>query len=389
MTVDRSGYGGRAHPALLFVDWPETDRAAWDYAVRPPDFLDSGGAAVGWRPASRRSAQGAYGRWLYWLQVHERAALTERPANRFTPPRVRAYVQTMRQKCAPVTVSSYLGVLCMVVIAVFPDEDWDWLRRIQAQHCRRARPTRDKHRRLVPSEDLLKLGLHLLGDAGLRLDTLSEADRRSRTRAARDYRNGLLIAILATRPLRVKNLLEIEIGRELQQDGDHTTVAFGGSAMKNHRPLVVSWPDMLVPALTRYLDEVRPILLTSEPTGGNRKPAKSPGARLWIGQGGTCLSPCGLNKALARHTKRQFGHVVNAHLFRDCVATTIANDNPNNLRFAARLLGHTAARTTERNYVLSDCEGALAAYHRTLQELSPRTRLHQRAPGPAQRSPRR
>jgi hypothetical protein len=57
------------HPALPIADWPTVDRDAWDAALRRPDFLDEGGRGAEWRAASRRSAQGVYGRWLAWLMA--------------------------------------------------------------------------------------------------------------------------------------------------------------------------------------------------------------------------------------------------------------------------------------------------------------------------------
>ena len=70
-----------------------------------------------------------------------------------------------------------------------------------------------------------------------------------------------------------------------------------------------------------------------------------------------------LSKAIDRHTIRRFGHAITAHLFRDVVATTVVNDDPNHTQYAAQLLGHTRLMTTERNYIAADSSTALAHYH--------------------------
>ncbi len=55
--------------------------------------------------------------------------------------------------------------------------------------------------------------------------------------------------------------------------------------------------------------------------------------------------------------------MINAHLIRDCVATTFANDDPNHIRYALHLLGHTGLQTTERNYVTANSRFAVDRHH--------------------------
>ena len=72
------------------------------------------------------------------------------------------------------------------------------------------------------------------------------------------------------------------------------------------------------------------------------------------------FSPGGLNRALERHTERTLGHAMTAHRFRDSVATSIANDDPTKVRYAAQMLGHKRTTTTERHYITQDNARALA-----------------------------
>ena len=123
-------------------------------------------------------------------------------------------------------------------------------------------------------------------------------------------------------------------------------------------------------------------MLIAAPAPGNAARYTKPlGARLWVGQGGTPLSPAGLQKALKRHTARRFGHIVNAHLFRDCLATTLANEDPNHVRYAAPLLGHTTLLTTERGYIAADSRAALSRHHDQLAAIRKTARQRQRAAG--------
>jgi len=353
------------HRALRFALWPATDRAAWEDALRPADFLDEGGGGATWRPASRRACQGAYGRLLAWLKARGVDLEGEAPTARITRDRMRAYAAFLGEGRSSVTVASAFGVLCMVLIALFPEHDWNWLRAIQSRMKQRASATRGKEERLVPAAELLRLGLDLIASATEVLDMPAdpghdEADRRRRASAVRDFRDGLMIALLASRPLRVINLLMTRIGSHLRQSGSHITLHYAAAETKTHRAHDTVWPEALVPALRRYLSEVRP-LLAAAPSLSSR--SESPGAYLWLAQGGTPMTEAALYNAVRKHTNRRFGHPITAHLFRDWAATTIANEAPIHVRDAAQLLGHSTIRTTERNYIAASSAGALAHHH--------------------------
>jgi site-specific recombinase XerD len=233
----------------------------------------------------------------------------------------------------------------------------------------------------VPAARLLQLGLALLQRAGDALDGSSKADMdpRQAVAAARDFRDGLIIALLASRPLRVKKLLQIEIGTHLRQSGNWTTLHFRPADTKNKRALDTVWPAVLQPALQQYLTQVRPLLIEVKAPGNVARSPRPPGAILWVTQGGTPLTPGGLRKVLARHTRRKFGYAITAHLFRDSVATTIANEDPNHVRYAARLLGHATLSTTEQNYIAANSSAALDLHHDLIASM--RAKPNRRHPG--------
>ncbi len=371
----------RRHPALPPERWPEADRLAWEDAHRQLDFLAEPGRASAWRSASERSARGAYGRWLLWLSAQGVDLQAEAPAIRFSQDRLRAYMEYLHEGRSPVTAASYLGILCMVVVAVFPDRDWNWLRAVQRRLRHRARPVRDKQARIVPAGQLLQLGLDLIERAGAVLDRsgMPGMQLQQLAAAARDHRDGLIIALLASRPLRVRNLLGIEIGRQLRQNQGRATLHFDTAETKGNQSLDVTWPQILLPPLERYLAEVRPLLVAASAPGNVGHLPRPPSVRLWVGQGGSPLTPGGLQKALARHTGPRFGHPVNAHLFRACAASTLANAAPEAARHAAALLGHRGMRTTERSYIAPDSRIALGRHHDLIRSMRKRVRRRRSA----------
>ncbi len=55
-----------------------------------------------------------------------------------------------------------------------------------------------------------------------------------------------------------------------------------------------------------------------------------------------------------------------AHMFRECVATSIAIHNPDKVRIAQQLLGHASFATTEAYYILAQTLEAADRYQETL-----------------------
>ena len=365
--------GRLTHRALSAADWPALDRAAWEAAVRRPCFLGLGGRGAAWRPASRQAGQGAYGRLLMWLNTHGADLASEAPGERITRDRMRAYVSFLADGRSSVSVASCLGILCMVLVAMFPERDWSWLQVGQARLRQRAVPSRRKQETLVPASELLQLGLDLMRQAGDALDRPYDpvTDRIPRISAARDFRDGLLVALLASRPLRVKNLLQTEIGTHLRQSGARVTLQYTPSETKGHRAYSAIWPEILAPGLARYLAEIRPMLIGAVPRS---RTGRAPGAHLWLAQGGTPLTEGALSKAIKKHTRRRFGHAITPHLFRACAATTVGNEIPAQVLDAAQLLGHATLGTTERSYIAADSSVALGQHQALIASMRAKAR---------------
>jgi integrase len=78
--------------------------------------------------------------------------------------------------------------------------------------------------------------------------------------------------------------------------------------------------------------------------------------------------PHTLQLRLVLHTARAFCRPINPHLFRDCVATSIAIHDPKNVRMAATILGHQTFAVTERHYNLARTLEAGRSYTATIGE---------------------
>ena len=92
---------------------------------------------------------------------------------------------------------------------------------------------------------------------------------------ARLYRDGLMIACLAYRPLRLANFISLELGHHLQRRGSGWWLEIPAAETKTRRAITLPFPEPVVPALERYLAYWRPQLA---PPGQ----ASSPCPALWL-----------------------------------------------------------------------------------------------------------
>jgi integrase len=279
-------------------------------------------------------------------------------ASGVTPTRLVGYVAALRARSnAPTTILSRLNMLDLFLRTVDPGGDRGLLRRLLVRLRAESEDAgrRDKRGRLQPSHDLLALGRHLMQEAEARTGDLPPCRR------AVLYRNGLAIALLAARPLRLKNLAALELGRHLLRAGGGWRLVIPGAETKTGRPLELPFPEVLVPALERYVEVHRPVLAAQR---GRAHGAA--GVALWLSAAGGPLSAGTLAFHVTERTRAAFGRPVSPHLFRDCAATSLALEDPTHVRIAAQVLGHAAFSTTEKHYNLARGQEAATAWHRTL-----------------------
>ena len=314
-------------------EWPEADHVAWMKAIREDHVLDDPGPASHWSPATLHKNRRGYGRWLSFVLDQNLVTRDQHPADRITKAAVRGYLALLEsQGLAPYTVVARIDELRAVIAAMAPDRDWQWLTDLVTRLRRRAKPVTNKRSRLVASEDLSCLGLRLIEDAEL-------ATGRTLELRAVQFRDGLMIVLLAARQLRASNLASIEIGRHLLHHGTEWALTFEAHEMKSRRPYEAPFPRALEPALERYLDRWRPVLRRGHQTD-----------RLWITRYGRAMGYKAVYARVTRVTKEGLGRPVNPHLFRDCGATSIAIEDPEHVHIIAAILGHASHATAERYY---------------------------------------
>jgi integrase len=328
---------GSGHLCRRVEEWPEADQAAWRKAVQEADPFAANTPAASWSERSRLKTARGYGRFLAW-QSEKGLDPEQAPGDRVTAPVVKTYIADLARINGDFTVLCRVQELCDAIRVIAPDRDWGWLRQIQNALRARSVSVRDKRARMQPAGELVKLGKALMRKA----ETAST--KPSLTRAVW-FRDGLMIALLAYRPLRLSNLAAITLGRHLIRQSRGYRLYFSADEVKGGQPIDTAVPASLVADIDRYLDHYRPILLTR---GGRQNPATCDA--LWVSNIATALDPNSIPNRIKKHTRAAFGKHLWVHLFRDCAATTIAIDDPRHARSIMNILGHSTLATSEKHY---------------------------------------
>jgi integrase/recombinase XerD len=309
-----------------------------------------------WSPRSRTKTARGYGRWLCWLGQNGLLDPTLAPGSRVIKPLVADYVAMLSASCAPYTVVCRLQELYDALRVLALDLDWRWLAELWMRLGRRAEPLVNKRLRLRPTHDLLDLGRRMMASA-------EQATGWSKRQRAVHYRDGLMIALMASRPLRLRNFASIILGVHLVQQRGGWWLQFAATEMKAKRPYEVAFPLALVPELEHYLAVHRPVLLAGE--SGQLSPGTN---ALWVSEIGTMLESGALATRIRKHTKKAFGASLPPHWFRDATATTIAVEDPRHVCDAHHILGNTLA-TTQKYYIQARSLEASRRHHAMLTTL--------------------
>ena len=239
--------------ALPLCDWPTADCRVWKQACVPAQRLRPGGAAARMKSSTRTSLVRAYG---YLLEFCHRNGLLDQDAEagaHVSPEIIDAFVNELHGRVGSVTRASYIGKIRRIATILAPGRDLVWLGEIEADLRYEARP-RPKYHRIVSSERLLALGLELIrrGETSKHLTDLARA---------RLVRDGLLIALLALCPIRLSNLSELRVGRQLRGIGDSWWIILEADETKTGRPDERPVPEILSGSIDRWLEHWRTVFL--------------------------------------------------------------------------------------------------------------------------------
>jgi integrase/recombinase XerD len=339
---------------LPFADWPAEDRKQWKAAFNSGDRFDECGRGSHLSASTRKSRQESYGRFLRFLSDNHQDLITLPPEARIDRHLVAEYVAWRRRSCGDMSIAIDLDFLRGALKLFSPETDWSWLQTIIKQIAATA-PRKKNH--LMTSDRLYALGIELMDRA------VADADAAVHTRMSHaiEYRDGLIIAFLALRPLRSRTFTALRVGRHLKKAADLWELEIPAADTKTRRPLDYTISQELSARIDLYLERFRCCI-----------PGTDKHSSLWSSIQGRPMCSDGIYEAVQRRTKTAFGFAVSLHHFRHAAASFWSSHDPVNVRGVKDLLGHTSFATTEKHYIMAQSRLAGRALARAIGNVGKR-----------------
>jgi len=316
------------------------------------------GPAAHLRDRSLAHYREGYGAWLRFLQGSDALAPGVPPEDRITPERLNGFVEAMwargnRGK----SVESRLVALWRAMTILAPHADLRWILRPGGRRLSEVLDTAPRIKRPRSARDLFDWGMRLLHGAAEHLSTF---------KCAVQLRDGLIIALLAGRGLRVGELASLTLGRNLFQTGSGAgwRIELAPEERKAGGVVGYRWIEVLEPFLDRYLRVARPLLLKGRPSDA-----------LWISLRGGRMAVEGLQAVIHRRSATMFGVEgrMGPHAFRHALTTSTVLEAPGHVGIAPDILGHSS-HASEKHYDWADGVVAATAYGEVLDDLAGRAK---------------
>jgi integrase/recombinase XerD len=322
---------------LSFENWPAKDQARWEEVFKAGDRFDESGRGAHLAASTRQARRESYGRFLAFISATHQDLLALPPEARIDRNVVAEYVVWRRKLCGDIAIAYDLEPLCGALKLICPGADWSWLltiiRRIAATAPRKA----GKYH-LVTSDRLYLLGIELMD----RAVADAAAAGHIRTAHAFQYRDGLIIGLLAVIPLRRRTFTALRIGKQLAPAGELWELDIPASDTKSRRPLDYPISREMSARIDVYLDRFR-----------GRIPGADQHTSPWASNQGCPMCADAIYNVVRRRTKKGFGFGVNFHRFRHAAASFWSTSDPVNVRGSKDLLGQASFGTTEKHYIMA------------------------------------
>jgi site-specific recombinase XerD len=284
-----------------------------------------------------------YGLYLDYLQRNGRLDPAGNAIVLVTADNVQGFVVELQARVRSVTVWNSVYKLRRAAQLIAPAADFRWLTEIEKDVALIMTP-RSKADRLVLTERLVEAGLTMI----------QEAEMFGTTASARavGVRNGLLVALLALHPIRIKNFASLSIAETFVNVDRRWWLHIPSEDTKSHRMDERRVPEFITDVVNGYVETHRLVLCR-----GLEHSA------LWVSSTtGRQLTTKNLGTLISKLTLEAIGVDVSPHLFRTAGASTAAIYGGDRPHLASALLNHRDPRVTQEHYNLSTNLAAVEDY---------------------------
>jgi site-specific recombinase XerD len=334
--------------SLPIEEWPSAERITWNEACRPGVRLKGGGAASHLRPVTQQMLAAKNGLFLDFVARSKQLDTRASSGAHVTPALVVAFVEELKGRVSSVTVYGSIQKLRRFTQFVAPHHNVQWLIEIERELFSAMRP-KSKWSRVVLAEIIIEAGLTLIAEA-------EAAKKRPRLTRARMVRDGLMIALLAHYPIRLKNYAALSIGRSLIKVDKVWWIKLTAAETKEKKPDERPIEEYLGDLVDKYIKTYRPILARE----------KDPGSALWLAMDGKPMAECYAREVITETTRATLGVPINPHMFRTVGATTAAIHAGHHPHLGTAILHHS--RPHPENYNRASGISASKAYGRLTRQ---------------------
>lgn len=323
---------------MKIPDWPETDRALFEKSLVKDDPFSGNGLRANCRDITNHKVAKGYGRYLTFVTRYHPHVLDLPVEHRITRDLAQNYVEhLLAVGNGKVTIIDRLQELHAMAVILSPLSSFRFIKDVEARVRARVREKEKPAGRFVTADELLSLGFKLMEDAA------SQSTARLR---AIDFRDGLMIGLLAVRPMRRKNFAALRLGHNIVKRNGLWRIILHADETKTHDDLDVEWPLDLVEPLETYLAIHRPVLMAKKGRWHNQIDEA-----FWVSSHGSALMQMAFYQQITKQTLDHLGKSINPHQFRHIAASTLAAEKPAHVRASASILGHASFQTTEHYYI--------------------------------------
>lgn len=179
---------------------------------------------------------------------------------------------------------------------------------------------------------------------------------RNLGRRAKGVERALAISLLIFTGIRVKNLRNLGLDRNVVRRGDRVFLIFVDDEMKSGNALELELSFETIRLLDTFLNHHRGRL-----AGAN-------GPYLFPGPNGEARSYSAMREAVSKPLLKHSGIKLSPHLYRHIIAKIIAERAPEMLADVSRMLGHKSMNTTYQSYLGTETPAASRRINKLLQD---------------------
>ena len=320
---------------LLSTEWPLVDQDLWRRATQKAKLFDEDGQAAHWSATSKTNAEKAYGLWLAFLARAGLLDPDELPAARASQKNLQAYLETLQGRKAT-SIANRLRDLHEALRVMCPNANLDLLRRLVRRLQALARRQERVSPNIISTTELYEAGL-------ARMRRVARTEYEKRDVQAVQYGDGLLMAMLACKAIRRRNVVETRVGVNLLRIGEIYVLQFAPSGTKNGHLIKAELPSSLTPFVDEWLNRYRPVLLRDQASEA-----------LWVSSHRKPMAAVTIAAKFKMATEQELGVPMSPHHVRHCLATSVALGLPHKARMLPFLLDHKSDATARKHYVLAD-----------------------------------